>query len=104
MRILLVVVAVVLAGCRDHPPAPKEQSFAEAVKIVCAAKDAPPVREASHRTKAEALSLHLEAHVTNPRMLALFKRMATMDPEEKQETWARAIAQAGVKPCTLWIQ
>jgi hypothetical protein len=95
MRALLLVVAVVLAGCMSK--AEKE----DIANICFAAERSGAKAEKSSSEKATKMAAFLKENLQTDTWKNFFKKAATMDEGKRTLTIRRAADDAGLKECPI---
>jgi hypothetical protein len=91
-RIALVCAVLLAAACGK-----KEQSFRDAVALVCEA----PTQIPDGRTRLTEAIMAVDAKVTNAKARELFARLPMVEPGEKLPLLRATVKEAGLARCTL---
>jgi hypothetical protein len=105
MAARLVALALVVAACSSgSKTGPAEQSFADAVRILCGEGPSPPdVTSAAPAERHEKLSRWLDAQIRHPQGRALLAALATApDPAGRVRTAADEAGVAGCRPLAMF--
>lgn len=101
MRTYLIAALVVLAGCKDEPEKQDEQTFAEAMALICGAADRPEMKSVNPAERQQQISTWLDEQLKNPEARELFAAVGRSGRAEAFAKIDEAARRAGIDLCAL---
>ena len=101
MKLYAFAALVCLAGCKKDKDEKEEQTFAQAMEIVCTAHTAPDAESANPAERQKAISDHVKETVTHPEALMVFEEVAVAHPSRRAGLLEDAAKKAGLPGCAI---